>query len=542
MKKIIFLILILIFSTNIYADTYVPISKAGFYTVTKVIDGEALEVKDIANNTISRIKLIGINTKGYTNAYLYMNNTLLGKSVYLTQDSGDEKTSGRWSLVYLTYNGINYNEELVRLGYAVATKTTSNDSVYNNYANIQYMAENNHNGMWADNSLGSNNYYSNDKAININTANKEELVNGLSYCNNELSQKIIAYRKENPFNQINEIKFVPDFTYSIYKDNISFMHVSTNINKSQELEINSLDGVTNYITEDIIEYRNEEGNITWADLEDDNIISNSIYTKNKYYVSSSDIIFIDKIYGDKSVNINLASKEQIDSIGFSTSESVKIKNYLDKGYTIKTKEELKNIKGIILTNEEFNKLEDNFNVMTNINNCSTYEIGSLFGNNYSSKEVNKIQEERPFNKISDLEDIIGTSKYNKIKSYIYIDDENDYETNYVNLNTASKKQLENIGITSSKVNEILNSSSITSYDKIPTNISSNDREITLYTNINKASKEELMTLDITEDIANQIIRYRNEFLFASNDELKYFFKNIDNTDLYNQIADYIVYR
>lgn len=542
MKKLglIFFLVIIVITTSVYgkSNSYTPILNNGYYIVTKVFDGEALEVKNPLTDDISLIKLIGINTKSYDDAYLYMNNSLMGKSVYLKQSHDIYPTSGRWSLVYLVYNGINYNEELVRLGYAEATKATASNDDYAELANIEDTAKINHLGMWEDDDF-SNYYYAN--AININTASRDELLDSISSLRSSVARNIEDYRKYNPFNEIKEIKFVSDFSYYVFNENKNIMHVSTNINEADSTEINSLDGISDNRTEDILEYRADNGNITWSELEDDNIISYDQYKDNKDYVSTKNLIWIDKTIGDDSVNINLASERQIDLVGFLSKEADFIYDYLEKGYTLKTKEEIMEIDDLDMSITRFNQLEDNFNVMTDINNCSEYEVRSLFGDDYSKKEVEKIIDERPYRSIEDIEDIIGSKKYKLIKDYIYVD---NYTNNFVNINTATKDQLMDIGMSDYDANKILNSSFIDSYDEIPTNISELDKSITLYTNINKAKKEELMTLhtDMTNGLAEEIIRYSNTYLFASDNELKEFLRKQNKGNLYNDLVQSIVYR
>lgn len=84
----------------------------------KVIDGDTIDV-----GGVGRIRLVGIDTPergqpGYEEATNYVKDKCLGKTVYLDIDNAEPKDKYGRTLAIVYVDGININQELLKLGYA----------------------------------------------------------------------------------------------------------------------------------------------------------------------------------------------------------------------------------------------------------------------------------------------------------------------------------------------------------------------------------------------------------------------------------------
>ncbi|MFV0504107.1 MAG: helix-hairpin-helix domain-containing protein [Lachnospirales bacterium] len=541
MRKIIFILSlsIIIGVVPVFATEYEPIILSGYYKVIKVIDGETFEVEDVHTGDKSRVQLSGLNTKGYPDTYLYMQDLVLGQEVYLYPDL-NLTTKDRYSLVTMEYNNQNINEFLLRIGFAEVDKRRTPSTTYrHDYVYIEDTAKNNNAGMWLEGYYdnvynGTYNY----NGININTATASQLASKLSISQSS-AKDIINYREKNPFNFIEELKFVNGITWNEFNSLNSKITVATNIRTASKVEIAELIDISDSDAVEIMEYRDAHKSLTWKDLYKDRIISSTEYNKNIDFVTTSNEIFVNKIYIDKSININTATQSQIDNVGFTTSEARAIVRGRN-GYSYKTKEEIREVENLNITIEEFNNLEDNFNVMTNINTCSKYELESLFS---EDSKVSELYDKRPFGSINAVENIVGTSAFEKVEDYIYVDKINKYKNDYININTASYNQLADLGLSSSSIEKIRDKN-INNYNDMPVSLNKSDMKITLFTNINKASVNELKTLssDLSTNMINKITNYRSSNLIATDRELKEIFTNAGEMSVYNKIERYVVYR
>ncbi len=534
------------FDTKAYSSTYSTVTKNTYAVVTKVFDGETFEARDI-NNNYYLVKMIGVDSKGYTDAYEYTYNRLMGKEVLLTLDTYVTSPVGRWNNCYVRQGGEVINTKLIALGYGSATVDNSNTYVYNEYQKIETDAKDDSLGMWDYVDYGEDTTSKavyNEDVININTASSSQLRSSLKGVDSSLASAIVSYRKYNPFNVITDIKFVEGMTKEIYDDNKDILHVVTNVDEAYEKELNSLKGISEEEADAIVDYRDKHNNITIEDLLDEGLITSDEYNDNKYFITDDDD---DRIYHSVNsfgANINTASQSQITKTGISDSDAKGIIKIRDEGYSFKTVGELQKSTNVNFTNSELRKLLDNIKVKTDINYSSQYELQSLFGISYGNytDNVEDIIDGRYYNSIDKVSNYIPNAKYQDIKDFIYV---KEATNEYVNINTATKAQLEEIGISGSTATKISEHSRIMrDYLELPNGVdlTSYDDSISLFTNINNTSKLELKSLspDITDSFASEILDYADDQPFGSMEEVLEFFEENNMKDVYYDIEDYIV--
>ncbi|MDR2967323.1 MAG: thermonuclease family protein [Methanobacteriaceae archaeon] len=83
-----------------------------------VVDGDTIDVVGVG-----RVRLVGIDTPergqpGYEEATNYVKSKCLGKTVYLDIDNAEPKDKYGRTLAIVYVDGININQELLKLGYA----------------------------------------------------------------------------------------------------------------------------------------------------------------------------------------------------------------------------------------------------------------------------------------------------------------------------------------------------------------------------------------------------------------------------------------
>lgn len=538
-------ILISIFNMSILSVKAGTLGDKKLGIVVDVIDGEALVVK--FNNANIFIKLIGVDTSASLEALQYVNTNVKGKYVWvLTESFFDEELADSkfiMAYVYMYDTGEMLNEILLKQGLAQLQTKNMYATNYYDLSENQAYAKSKEIGIWKTDKTKY--YHYSGDCTNINTATSSQLTQ-LKGITSTIASNIISYRKENYFNNIKEIKFVNGMTKKIYDDIYNQITAVTNINIASEKELLTLSNLSQRDVDNIIKYRDRDGKFT--DLEQfyrKTDISSSKYNDNRYFISLDYKENIDYNVNNKVVNINTASPSQIRYVSnniISSSSSERIVDNRKKGYTYKTLMELTNISSISISKSDINKLEDNFNIYTDINIADTYELQSLFGNNYTSSEIDKIKNKRPFNNISEIKDIIGSNKYDDIKDLIYVDSYN--ENKRININLASKSQLQSLDITSSEVTNLENKYKKMKYsDDLPFNVRNINSAISLYTNINKATENELEALyNMPSSLVSSIISYREDQPFGSTDEIDEFFSDKNERDFYRYIRDFIVVR
>ncbi len=551
-KKIVSIFLsVFLFTSNIYASNdYTDIVENVYAVVTKVYDAEAMEVKLVTTGELANVKLLGINSHGYDGGYEYVNNRLLGKTVLITYDITVYTPVKNWNLVYMRESGDLINTKLIELGFAQAELSTSTQTIYNKYLRLQSSAKNNSIGMWEDKGLvpsdksSSSQYYYDTNTININTATEYQLRASLDGVSSNLASNIVSYRQHNPFNRIEEIKFVEGMTKEIYDKNIRLMHVITNINKAKHTELNSLKNISSSEADDIIKYRDKNGQIYIKNLVNDNIMTSNDFSSNEKFISNVDENYLVVSEPEKVANINTATRSELTGAGLSSNDASTIIKLREEGYSFKNIGELELIDDLSITRSTLQKLEDNLTVKTNLNMANKYELTSIFGGSYAgmTSDLNTIINKRNYKKIEEIRDIIGETRYDKIAPFIYID---SYSNDFTNINTATVDELIDLGISTSYARSIVEKSKkIDDFSDIPVNIKDFDEKITLYTNINNTSINELLSLnsEMTSSFANELIDYAKEQPFGSHTELRKYMDDNNLSELYNKIKEFIVFR
>lgn len=537
-------------SLSCSAGQYVQITGTKTAVVTDIVDGDAIEVRLQDTNELAMVKLVGITCQGYDKAREYLTSRLKGALVILSPDSSLSGYDGMWNYMYVTYNGVNINQEMVEKGYAVADTSQSNASLYNSMVEIQRDTRNKNLQIWnygvnssstvGGVTSGSNgnilNSYATDSAININTAEATTLHSRMSGVSVGLANNIVDYRKKNPFNDIKEIKFVSGMTREIYDANKNMITVNTNITKADEEELETLGDIKDTEIEKIISYRSKDHFDEVSRLKSKSLIRESLYNRIEPYVSLSNDGEIDATEGRYVTNINVASVSQLTTAGVPSEAASKIIEYRTNGYTFKTVMEIAKIPGITLSESDLNVLEDTMHVRTNVNTAKDTELNSVFGDGVASR----IRNNRWYKSIENVYTTLGDSSSRTLKDILYVGSD---KPEYVNLNTASVAQLRDAGF-GDKATTIENNRSIETAKDLPFDISAYNSKAALYTNINKASKNELRSLNggITDSIVEQIIIYTNDQPFGSMEEVRSFFSELGASSVYDSIKKYIVLR
>ena len=121
----------------------------GPFLVTKVVDGDTI---DIENG--DRIRLSGINAPetgecGYDEASDALTELIIGKQVYLEMDETDTGKYGR-SLRYIYLDGFSVNGHLVEEGYVkVFDKYNASTKRYEEYKELEQIAQEFEKGVWS---------------------------------------------------------------------------------------------------------------------------------------------------------------------------------------------------------------------------------------------------------------------------------------------------------------------------------------------------------------------------------------------------------
>lgn len=535
--------------SKVEAYNYGIIKQNTYGVVTKVLDGESIEVKD-SNGTYYLVKMIGVDAKAYDDSYQYTYNRLMGKNILLTLDTTVPSPVGRWNYCYVRDNNEVLNTKIIAIGYGEANPSTATNTIYTQYSYIEDSAKTQNIGMWGNESVDGTTfggYEYTDDTININTATQSQIAYKLDDVSEALASEIVAHRRYNPYNKVSDIKFVKGMTKAIYDKNVDKMHVVTNLNKAKAYEISTLIKVSSEQADDIVAYVDKKNKVTFVNLLDDEILTDAQYEANKEFISVTDAETISYSIGSNGANINLANATALNNAGLTTSDADAIINLRDKGFTFKTLGELQKSSKINITDEGTRRLLDNLNVVTDINTASVSELKSMFPGGYGTmnQDINELIDGRKYQDISKVDGIIPHEKYQKIKPFIYV---NSFKTNYINLNTATLEQLVRAGIDTNTARLIITkqkSSLMSDFTEVPNydKLTSFDNSISLFTNVNNTSTLELTSLspNMGNTFAQSIIDYANKQPFGSYEELQLFFEQNNKLPLYNEIKDFVVF-
>lgn len=525
--------------------------------VVEVIDGEVLRViYDDDYSKMEIVKLIGVNTEGNKEAYQYVTNYYLGKSVYILPERLNKQfpvTNG-WRNVYILKDANKtLNELLIRNGYAKVDISYSDSESYETLLAAEKSAKITAQGIW--NATYESNYFEKGPKVNLNTASSVNLMNVLEDTTYEMAGRIIDYRRENPFNTIEEIKLVHEkFNSKWFEKNKKYLTVITNVAVADDRELTSLFNYS-YINQDklveaVVNFRVFNEISSFAALKNVDGITDSVLEKIKEFITFDNVADYENPDSISKININTASLGEMKKyLGLT---DVYAKSIYDASvfyqYKFRNLKELANTP-VYLSDLSARHIEDNANVYTDINSANQTELLSLFGRTNltsTAKEayVNKIMKNRPYNNSIELTNNIG-SITNYFKDCVYFTE----RTNKVlNLNAIDKETIvEMFHLTGSDKYSVLNQKTAYKHiSELPFKIENYDSSnIMIYTNINSATKAEIMQLSklMSSSMADTIIYYRNQEPFAAIEDLYDLLSEFKyGATVISQIKDYVSYR
>ncbi len=525
---------------NVNANgTYGKLQNGDAVYIEQVIEGNAFLVSK--DNQQFLVKIVGIDTEGYNETIEILESFILSKKVYFTIADNIDQSDSRWNLGTLNYEGVDVGAFILEAGLGKVDNNTISysDYTYGYDRNEQYAKDRGY-YIWEDE---YSDYVVILNAININTATQRELIENLD-ISSTLARNIHNYRKENPINHSLELKFVKGITREIYDDIKSKFVVTTNINTASIHELNTLTGISESDAREI-ERKRQESPITRSKFKNMNFIKDSEYEEiaDFIYFEGNRSTIVAVYPKEVIININTASVDQIKTTGIRTSTARSINKHMTRNdYVYHNFKELQNLSDVTsaFSNSNNFKYFDNITFVTNINSASKNEIASLYGDfaEEYEKEIERIILNRPFNNYNDLLKYFPEDVHNVIKNVVVFEDS---EQNYININTATKYQLMDLGIDEDDAYSISKQSDIKKYDRIRRDISKYSKNITLFTNVNEASENELKRLhnDFYGIILNKFIEYRDLQYFGSIEEVELFFIDIEQEKIFKEIEDYI---
>jgi len=498
-KKIFCLCFSVIFALSLWipapAAQYTRLTTGGAAKVIEVIDGDSIKVRMINTGEIALVRLAGINAHAFDASFKYLNNSILGKTVYLDfPNYTPSYISGRWNNMLVSYNGESVNLKLVLLGYASVLDNYS-DLDYDILYEMEWFAVSSGAGIWDTTVKYKNGYpYTSygpgmpevgfDKnAVNINTANPLVLKERLPDLPDSVISAILSYRAVNPFNTIYEVKFIPGFTRELFDKYKGRLAISTNINKANEEELKSLDWITPNEVSKILSFREKSTAIqpfaSKTELYSRNLVSKGVFNAVENYIDIDTVLEIDLTYPvNKRFDLNTATRTQLAETGL-TLRQADVIIAGRKRYSYKTVGELLRLPGLDLAPMDIYAYADNLMVS---------------------------------------------------------------DGDYVNINFADIDTLILAGFTHSEANMIFSRRRrMLCADHIPIDISDSGNiaysRVSLFTNINRASAGELLSLGIGKDAADAIIKARDKQPIGSLEELRDILNGVYPTGAYNYFED-----
>ena len=548
MKKITCLLLAFLFvfiglSSDINASpsNYATIKSACDATVLEVIDGDSFVARINATGEYALVRMVGVDSQGYTPAYEYTTARLLGSTVFLIPDSGVKSPADRWNYVYVSLGANSFNHTLIAGGYAKVRDSDSGASQYQIYKNSEIIARSQNLGIW-NLTTSTTPYVYATGMVNLNTASQTQIRDALK-LKDAMAEAIVKSRLNHPYRTIYEVKFATSMdkeTFDLIRAKIT---VCTNINKASKQDLQMLSGITADEADAIVTYRDQYGFSNLSTLYDQRLISVTKYNQNKPYISLTDTDVIHYAIPDSVVNINTASEDQLKNIGFDSGQYNKTIN-ARKTYSFKNMREIAVLLNFSTTTEWY--YDDNLNMLTNVNIAGKAELTSLFGPNANAtKNAEAIMMERPFASLYALQRILDADMYERCKNYVTMGPADN--SVYVNLNAAAYEQLTALGMNGTQANQVLAKRlSMKTPADLPFDMKAAgfDMKVTLYTNINKASAFELKTLSpyMTDEAANAIMAYRNDQPFGSLEEFYTYLYSLGKGMIYDTVKDYLTVR
>ncbi len=548
-------ILICSINTIVFANKAETIITRTAGVVVDIIDTDAFVVKLNNSGKTAYVRLIGVKGNAENDGRDYLLSNVLGKNVILEPDYSSSVTlsEGRWNLlyVYLVGDGSNINlnidgkellnETMVKKGYAKVDDSYTSISKYSALAKEQQAAKSSKIGIWNEGKDGSGYFYTGNM-VNINTASITKLKELLDDVPTSVISALVEYRRYNPFRNIYDLKYVDGMTKDIFDDNRNMITVVTNINRASEKELNTLISSNTKNIDLILDFRARERFTLLTELHTKAGLNRQFYDDNKPFISLRDEEEVTYTIPEVIVNINTASLEQLEEAIKLSSQSTKIISGRQKGYGYKTIMELLQIRGFDVSERNIHRYTDNLHVVTDINSATKEELRSLFGSQPASHLVDKLTNNRPFNRMSDVSDAVGSANFDKFKDYISLGKYSIPER--VNLNTATEAQMVAVGISRDDARSLYNKrGTLTTSGELPINVQKFQAKVSLYTDINTATVAELRSLNaFTDPLINAIISYRNDQPFGSKQEMQEFFEYYGTKNSYDSVSKYLVVR
>ncbi len=516
--------------------------------VIDVIDGNALRVMYLTTKAsipeVDLILLSGVDTGGSDDAFTYTKQQLLGKPVFVLEDTGlNIESEFMKAFVFLQTNE-SFNETLLRFGYG-SLEEDEDSMYYSDLVAANNVAKRQELGIYETSETPPN-------IININTASVTMMMEHFD-VDYTTAKAIWNYRRFNPINDSLELGFVDDFfTRENIENYRGGIHYITDVNTGSLYELASLFDATSYFD---LAYELDRERIfttfdSLAQLKDLDVFD--IYYDNikDFLVTGPNNNRLDES-AKEVVNINTASLDElIDIGGLSTTIASKIlnlrKNEHISFYSI---EELAKM-NFPMQNLGMFVYSDEISVITDVNSADETELVSLFSGFSVSSSLrtilsDRIMKYRPFYSYDDFRNIVGRTFYEELEPYITLGTIRKDIKAPININTADDEEIINhLGLNETQ-QDLLAKGPYAYYDPSAISFITEDLGpyITLYTNINTANLSELLLMNdsMTYLLAKDIIEYRDYYPIYSYDELYDIFNKHNKVNLLLKMKDFIVY-
>ena len=507
--------------SDIVASPYISLQSGDQVQVIEIIDINAIRVRTPRGDAL--VRLIGIHHGGTREGINFLAREIMGNYVHVVRDPLFPNV-GRWNYMYVMQVERFINGELILTGFGRLNEGHSRASQFENIQRGQAIARDAGLGQWAS-ELREPTITQYGDRININTADAVQIVANFG-LEQALADSIVAFRSNTVFQTINDVKFVPGMTWQAFASNRHRMAISTNINTANIPELESLTTVSTAMAEAIVESRSGGRSFTALNQ----LITRGIMTPGEFAIISPFISLtteseIQFARPNSRANINLANQSQLVLAGVSFMQATSITS--QRGFLpLRNLQDLIDLPGFE-TMPQINALADNLRAYTNINTAPRSEIESLFGRTMPVATIDNIMSRHRFTSTSQLLDYISEADFDRIAPFIYVGSRPPYPL--INVNTATREQLEEAGFDNAEATRIVNNRPILRPSQLTlwqTAVRPDLRaNITLYTNINTATNQELLSLDgaMTQSIVRQIVTYRNDQPFGSFAEVEEFF-------------------
>lgn len=496
--------------------------------VIEIIDGEVLKVFFYRHNyerpAVELVKVIGMDTLGSKEAFEYVSNRVLGRTIFFLYEEGSYQPGNmRHAHVFVDYDQT-LAEEILKLGAAKVDPAYKETRYYQNYLAAENEARLNEIGFF-ETSLSRT-----TDRININTADTQLLMQELDLTY-DLAFKIANYRSYNPFNSATEIMAVDSsFDEAWYKAHSHLLSVITNVNRASYLELTSLLPLSvnkDYVIDDLQFYLKFNNIENLDDLKSVEVLA-PYYESIKPFITTKAIsVYEEDESKSKYININTVSLDSfkiatgLDESAFKRLLAYRLGNDSNESYRISSLSEITKGSNPLIVPSLLFMYSNKLRTVTNVNTAGTNELRSLFESSHlnsidQQNLVTKIIQGRPYNMISQLKPILGNQLYEELRPLVYVY-ESDFLPRY-NSNTVAQEDLARIKIAFNGL-------------------------YTKYTNINKASRNELLAInkEMSEDLVDAIIEYRSRYPFRNNGDLLNLFSKYGKLALHNRISYYLTY-